>query len=200
MSVKSAQRCQNTSRLHKFPFCFLFRFIRFFVLWISLHIRSLYWRVSWIFPSPKSNNLNCFRHCCCSLSLCFYVKSGCYWRKPNWFHRLKMLLWSPASVEADVQVFWFFVSGWTRMLSSAKASKNCWTTRTSWLSWTLIRSNFTVISCSTGLDIRFICRSLSLLVSITNNWISAFPDEWQSCSCSTLKSVEFIWMTNWWDV
>lgn len=28
---------------------------------------------------------------------------------------------------------------------------------------------------------------------------SAFSDEWQSCSCSTLKSVAFIWMTNWWD-
>lgn len=28
----------------------------------------------------------------------------------------------------------------------------------------------------------------------------SFLDEWQSCSCSTLKSVEFIWMTNWWSI
>lgn len=26
-----------------------------------------------------------------------------------------------------------------------------------------------------------------------------FLGEWQSCSCSTLKSVGSIWMTNWWD-
>lgn len=28
----------------------------------------------------------------------------------------------------------------------------------------------------------------------------SITDEWQSCSCSTLKSVEFTWMTTWWDV
>ncbi len=36
---------------------------------------------------------------------------------------------------------------------------------------------------------------------VVSYWcISVFLDGWRSCSCSTLKSVEFIWMTNWWSI
>lgn len=95
--------------------------------------------------------------CCFLLYQFFMLQSDCYWKKKKTRAKNDR---AATSVETDVQVCCFYVSGWTLMLSSAKASKNCWTPRTSWLSWTLIRGNFTVILFSMWLymavDIRVI--------------------------------------------
>lgn len=79
----------------------------------------------------------------------FLVLTVCYyWKKPHFLKitfsasirwSFNVLLWSFGCFRSAL-----FVSGWTPMWSSARVWKDCWTTRTSWLSWTPTPGRFTI--------------------------------------------------------
>lgn len=83
-------------------------------------------------------------------------------------------------------------------------------TQTSWLTWTPTQGQFLLVF-QKKCFIFFLPLSQKLSSSVVgivqraciNIWavtgLFFHSDVWPSCSCSTLKSVEFIWMRNWWE-